>query len=231
MRRLSLFLVGLLGLAGQAHAQAYQCRIPREAPAVPSVHREGPVRQLPVSGYTLALSWPPEYCRKGHSDTQCSGRNGRFGLIVHGLWPEGARSGWPQWCAGKRTLSPETARRHLCMTPSPSLMAHEWAKHGSCMTATPDAYFKVTQILWSSLNLPDLDHLARSRDLKAADVRDAMARANPAIGRRSIAVMTSRSGWLEEIRLCYGKDFMPTACAKGRRGIADQTPVKIWRGL
>jgi ribonuclease T2 len=186
---------------------------------------------MPVAGYTLALSWSPEYCRKGRSDTQCSGRNGRFGLIVHGLWPEGARGGWPQWCSAKRALSPETARSHLCMMPSPSLMAHEWAKHGSCMTATPDAYFKVTAILWRSLNLPDLDHLARRRDLKAADVRDAMARANPAIRRNSIAVITSRRGWLEEIRLCYGKDFMLAACPRGRLGAPDGSPVRIWRGL
>lgn len=186
---------------------------------------------MPVAGYILALSWSPEYCRKGRDNTQCSGRNGRFGLIVHGLWPEGARGSWPQWCGKVRALSPETARRHICMMPSPFLMAHEWAKHGSCMTSSPEAYFKVTQILWGSLKLPDLDLLARRKGLTAAQVREAVVRANPAIGRQSVAVMTSRRGWLEEIRLCYGKDFMPTACARGRLGAPDGTSVRIWRGL
>ncbi len=185
---------------------------------------------MPVSGYTLALSWSPQHCRNAADSVQCSGRNGRFGLIVHGLWPDGQRGSWPQWCGKGRAVSPQTVKRHLCMTPSPRLMARQWAKHGSCMTSSPDAYFKVTAILWRSLRLPDLAALSRRSELSAGDVRRAMARANPAIAPQSIAVITGRGGWLEEIRLCYGRDFMPKPCDRGRTGAADKAGVRIWRG-
>ena len=38
-------------------------------------------------------------------------------------------------------------------------------------------------------------------------------------------------GWLEELRLCYGKDFMLKACDRGRYDAKDSAPAKIWRGL
>lgn len=231
MTRLALLLAGVLGLAGQAHAQAYQCRVPAEAPSIPAVHRDGPVRQTQVSGYTLALSWSPQFCRNAADNVQCSGRNGRFGLIVHGLWPDGSRGSWPQWCGKGGAVPAQTLRRHLCMMPSARLMARQWAKHGSCMTSSPDAYFKVTAILWQSLKLPDLDALARRKGLTAADLRRAMVRANPAIEPQAVAVILGRDGWLEEIRLCYARDFMPVRCGKGRTGAGDDAPVRIWRGL
>ena len=45
-----------------AAAQAYQCRVPARV-AVPDVRPDGPARRMPVTGYVLALSWAPEFCR------------------------------------------------------------------------------------------------------------------------------------------------------------------------
>lgn len=77
-----------LALPASLQAQAYQCRMP-QAVSVPKVTPDAPERRLPVTGYTLALSWSPEFCKEREMDArqrlQCSGRNGRFGLIVHGL--------------------------------------------------------------------------------------------------------------------------------------------------
>lgn len=74
-------------------AQAYQCRMPRQlAPSGP-VTPDGPARPRPVAGYTLAASWSPDWC-KTHGNPkamQCDTRFGRFGFILHGLWPEAAR--------------------------------------------------------------------------------------------------------------------------------------------
>ena len=80
-------------------AQADQCTLPQQLPVLPPVRPDGPVRKVPVSGYTLAVSWTPEYCRNDHdpASMQCSGRNGRFGFILHGLWPEAASGPPPQW--------------------------------------------------------------------------------------------------------------------------------------
>ena len=128
-------IVALIAAASPAAAQSYQCRAPRSV-AVPEVERDGPVRTVPVAGYTLALSWSPEFCKgrdgQARHRTQCSGRNGRFGFVVHGLWPEG-RNIWPQWCPTARRVAPAEARRNLCVSPSAALLARQWAKHGSCM--------------------------------------------------------------------------------------------------
>lgn len=224
----------LLALPAAAQAQAYQCRVPRGPVSVPTVERDGPVRQVPVTGYTLALGWSPEYCRgregRAGDARQCSGRAGRFGFIVHGLWPEG-RATWPQWCPSERRPTSRDLAPNLCMTPSAALLAHEWAKHGACMTKRPESYFKVTRILWNSLRWPDFDRIARKDDLTAGDIRQAFAAANRYWEPEHVGLVVNERGWLREMRLCYGKDFMPTRCDARRFGPRDSAPVKIWRGL
>ena len=229
----------LLGLAvvaalpSVAQAQAYQCRVPQSL-TVPQVRPDGPARRVPVTGYTLALSWAPEFCkgREAHRahGVQCSGQSGRFGLVVHGLWPQG-RSTWPQWCPTPRKVAPAEVRRNLCMMPSARMQANEWAKHGACMTRRPETYFRVTAILWESLRLPDLDRLSKEPDLTAGMLRDRWTLANPAWPREAVGVKVNERGWLQELRLCYGSDFMPTPCDPRRKGAKDNGKLRIWRGL
>lgn len=225
--------LALAALPAPAIAQAYQCvlpqRIERPRPATP----DGPVRRVPVAGYVLAASWSPEYCKMSgeQGSMQCSGRNGRFGFILHGLWPEARNGPPPQWCAIAPRPSPETIRRNLCMTPVPWLLEHEWAKHGSCMTKKPETYFRVSAILWRSLRWPDADRLSRQKDLTAGDLRQAFVRANPSWRTSQVGILASRNGWLREVQLCYGRDFMPRDCPRRSFGPADSAPLKIWRGL
>ncbi|MFV0643511.1 MAG: ribonuclease T2 family protein [Sphingomonadaceae bacterium] len=225
----------LLLLTNQpAQAQAYQCRMPRTV-TVPPITPDATPRRVPVTGYTLALSWSPEFCRTRKnapsSTMQCSGDNGRFGFIVHGLWPEG-RSTWPQWCPTPRTPSPALTRQSLCMMPSAQLVAHEWAKHGACMVRTPDAYYKITRILWDSLTLPEMDRLSRQTGLSAGDIRAEFVRLNgPRWKPEHVGIRINRSGWLQELYLCYGKDYLPTRCGKRQYGPADSARVKVWRGI
>lgn len=222
-----------LALPAAAQAQAYQCRAPAVR-AVPQVAPDGPRRVVPVTGYTLALSWSPEFCRPRAGERahafQCSGEGGSFGLVVHGLWPEGARE-WPQWCAAKAALTPAEVRSAMCLMPSERLVARQWAKHGSCMVARPDAYLKVIRILHSGLRLPDYDRISREPGLTAGRIRAAFADANPGWPESAVAVRLSARGWLEEIRLCYSQRFRPAPCPAGRRGAADSAPAQIWRGL
>ena len=222
-----------VALPGAARAQAYQCRAPVVA-AVPRIAPDGPRRVLPVSGYTLALSWSPEFCRtrtkaRAHH-LQCSGAAGRFGLVVHGLWPQSQR-GWPQWCPARAAPSPAELRGALCLMPSPNLVARQWAKHGACMTRRPGQYLKLIRILWEGLSLPDYDRIAREEGLTAGRIRAAFATANPGWPASAIVVRLGPRGWLEEIRLCYGKTFRPAPCPPARRGAGDATPARIWRGL
>lgn len=227
--RLLLAATALLPLA--AHAEVPQCRLPPQvaAPALPTP--DGPRRVLPIAGYTLALSWSPEYCRTRGRDAgaafQCGGKLGRFGFILHGLWPETAPGNWPQWCPAA-PLSAETVRRHLCMTPSPGLLAHEWAKHGACMASTPEAYFTSGASLLAAIRFPDMMRLSRRPGLTAGQLRDAFRSATPALPAAAIRVKANARGWLEEVRICYGKDLRPAACAEPES--EDGAPIKIWRG-
>lgn len=214
-------------------AQHYQCRVPTSA-RVPQIAPEAPPRVLPVTGYTLALSWSPEFCkprkRQPVHARQCSGREGMFGLVVHGLWPQSGRS-WPQWCPAQRAPLARELAANLCLSPSAALLARQWAKHGACMTRHPATYFRVTRILWAGLRIPDFDRVSREEDLTAGTIRTRFADANPGWMREAVGVKLNARGWLEELRLCYDKRFMPTPCARQSYGARDKTPAKIWRGL
>ncbi len=211
-------------------AQAYQCSAPSMI-SVPSIKQDGKSRRLPVTGYTLALSWSPDFCRGREArpalKRQCSGDHGRFGFVVHGLWPEGGGGSWPQWCSTARRPTPAEIRPQMCMTPSSYLLAKQWAKHGSCMVRRPATYFKVTRILRDSVNMPNMDKLA----LNAGAVRAAFIRSNAFWKADQIGIKLDRGGWFEEIRLCYGKNFMPTRCNKRQLGPRDSVKVKVWRRL
>lgn len=219
--------------AAPVAAQSYQCSLPGRV-SVPRAAPDGPVRRLPVTGYTLALSWSPEFCKSRESRPahrrQCSGREGRFGFIVHGLWPEGARI-WPQWCPARRPPSARELRANMCLTPSAALLAHQWAKHGSCMTRSPATYYRVTRILYRGLRWPDFDRLSREDKLTAGMIREQLVAANEGWRGEAIGVQLNERGWLEELQLCYDRRFMPAPCDRRRFGAKDAARVKIWRGL
>jgi ribonuclease T2 len=223
----------LLAGAGPAHAQAYQCRAPASV-AVPAVERDGPVRQLPVTGYTLAASWSPEFCRTRKASRahgrQCSGRAGTFGMVLHGLWPDGDRI-WPQWCPARTRPTPRQIAGQLCASPSARLVARQWAKHGACMTRTPANYFAQANTLWAGIEWPDLDELSRREGLTAGKLKEMFVAANPQWRAAGIAVIADERGWLREMRLCYDRRFRPSPCGKGRMGASSDAPIRIWRGF
>lgn len=220
-------------IAAPLAAQSYQCRMPKSVSA-PAIVPDGPVRHLPVTGYTMALSWSPEFCRSREGQRahalQCSGDNGRFGFVLHGFWPESGR-GWPQWCLTTRRPTGAAITRQLCTSPSPRLVARQWAKHGSCSGWNPQTYFRVSNILFDSLRFPDFDRLSRKPGLSVGDLREWFLAANTGWRRDAIGVKLNARGWLEEVRLCYNRRFRPEACDRRRFGPADDASVRIWRGL
>lgn len=231
--RLLVCALAAAALPAPALAQAYQCRAPAEIELPRPIQPDGPRIDAPITGYTLAISWSPEYCRgkPGRSnDYQCGGAIGWFGFVLHGLWPE-ARGKAPQWCALEPRPSAEELKANLCMTPVPWLLEHEWAKHGSCMASTPGEYFKAEQRLWSGLVMPDADRLSRKQGLTMGDLRRAFAELNPGIPMTSVGLLVSNGGWLREIRLCYNAKMQPTTCLNRNYGPRNAVPLKIWRGL
>ena len=153
-----------------------------------------------------------------------------FGLVVHGLWPDSGRS-WPQWCTAQRQPQPREVAANMCISPSAALIARQWAKHGACMTQSPRTYYRVSAILYDGLRWPDFDRFSRKPDLTAGDVRDWFAAANRGWPPGAAGIKLNERGWLEELRLCYDKRFMPARCDRTRFGAGDAAPAKIWRGL
>lgn len=183
-----------------------------------------------MSAYVLALSWSPQFCRTRADDEQCDRSNGRFGFIVHGLWPQGSGGARPQWCPAA-PLSEAVVRAQFCTTPSVRLIAREWAKHGACSGTSPDDYFAAARRMFSAIRIPDMDALSR-RPLDVGAFKRLVAAANPSIRPSALTVETERTGgWLREVRLCLTRSLVPQPCPRGQgTGAPDGTPLRIWRG-
>lgn len=215
-----------------AHAQTVQCHIPsvlqRPAPIVPRTGEARP--NLPVGGYTLALSWSPEHCAQRYDnrhDTQCSGTIGSFGFILHGLWPEGTGRNWPQFCRPAAVLPREVIAANLCVMPSAQLMQHQWAKHGTCVTARPQEYFDIARRLYQQIRLPDMAALARNPRLTAGGLLLAVAARNPGMKPDMMRVRATRDGWLDEIWICLDRRYARTSCPAHKGGMRAAAPVRI----
>ncbi|AYJ87334.1 ribonuclease T [Sphingomonas paeninsulae] len=240
LRRISAWTSCWLSIAlpAFAHAQAISCAVPANVPRphadTPDIRN--PRRVLPIASYTLALSWSPQFCKESgardSSAMQCGGAGAggnRFGFTLHGLWPDGSGKEWPQYCSAVPILSETTIRANLCATPSAQLLQHEYAKHGSCVTGSPDDYFRRSTRLYAAIRYPDMDRLSRQRKLTVASFTTAFARANRGLNVGAVRVTTTREGWLDEIWLCLDTGFRYERCTQGG-GARPGTPLRIWRG-
>ena len=233
MRALA-FAAALL-VPAAAGAQVVSCALPErvERPRPDRASVSQPKRVLPIGGYTLALTWSPQFCRERGRDArsalQCGGGN-RFGFTLHGLWPDGTGRQWPQYCRPAALVSPAVVRANLCATPSVQLVQHEWAKHGTCMPGyRPASYFARARKLYDPLRYPDMADLSR-KPLTAGDLAGEMARLNPGLPANAVRVTTTRDGWLDELWLCLDQRFRYARCPVSKGGVAPGTRTQIWRG-
>ncbi len=236
-RRSSLALAALPGLLAAApvtaHAQARECRVP-ERLAEPEREQGNAqdIVRLRGTQHLLALSWSPQFCRSRANDpseaTQCDGTAGRFGFILHGLWPDVPGRGDPAWCAPARPVSRALIRRHFCMTPSPQLIQHEWAKHGTCMTDAPEKYFQAASLLFGALRFPEMDALSRRR-LSVGQFKVMFASLNPGLRPNMIAVDIAGGNWLSGVKICLDANLRPRVCLGEDRGAKPGRPLRIWR--
>ncbi|MDZ4371003.1 MAG: ribonuclease T [Phenylobacterium sp.] len=220
-RESRLLLMGAVLLLSPVVAEAQTCRLPARVEPAPA--RRAPpdeVSRTRADHYQLALSWSPEWCRGRSDRLQC--QDNSFGFIVHGLWPGAARGPNPRFCAPAPPLDPVTVRRRLCMTPSPSLMQHQWAAHGTCGWSNAQAYFDQTAALWRDLNVPDL----QSGVMTAGQIRQAFVAANPRIPRAALQVRVAHGNRLKEVGVCYDLRFRPAACPRAG-GTPDAVTVRI----
>lgn len=188
-------------------------------PNLPVPHAElpgnQPVRVVPIASYTLALIWTPQHCFHAVSGAEAFECNRDAGsrFVLHGLWPDGEGASWPQWCAAADILSRKTIVAHYWATPSPQLMQHEWAKHGTCIAgATPDTYFDQSNRLFYGLRFPDMRKLAEAPTTESK-LAQAFAAANPGMEPDSIRLNLDKQGWLQEVWLCLDTAYQSMHCA------------------
>lgn len=207
------------------------CDIPAQLPQprLEGPTRDAPRRLLPIGGYTLAVSWTPQYCAGRGTSPQdrirCGGAND-FGFTLHGLWPDGEGREWPQYCAPTRLVPEPVIRAHLCSTPSPQLIQHEWEKHGTCMAKTPADYFAKSATLYEGLRFPEMDKL-RGQRMTAAAFQKAFAAANEGMTPDQMRLNVGRGGWLEEVWVCLDKRFKRRSCPVHQGGVAPERVIRV----
>ena len=220
-------------LAGTACAKkAPVCTVPAD---LPQPMLEGPTadqprRLMPTSGYTLSIIWSPQYCASRSTSPQdhiqCGGTVGQFGFTLHGLWPDGEKGSWPQYCRPTRLVPEAVIRRNLCNTPSPQLIQHDWEKHGTCMAKRPAEYFDRSDALYRALAFPDMTRLSGTT-LTAAAFQAKFAKANEGMRADQMRLNVGKDGYLEEVWICLNKRFARRTCPAGAGGAKPDQMVKI----
>lgn len=153
--------------------------------------------------YTLALSWVPSFCA-GHSDPSECGRRKAFAL--HGLWPDGASARTdPQDCPGP-ALSAADRAAYQGIYASTTMIAHEWAKHGTCSGLSAADYFKLAVADQARLKIPAAYQTPGVlKASQAGAVTKAFLAANPGLPAGGLKVVTA-GGLVSEVEACLAKD-------------------------
>ncbi|WPO00540.1 ribonuclease T2 [Pseudomonas sp. MUP55] len=162
--------------------------------------------------YVLSLSWSPTFCLTNPSNEQCSGKG--YGFVLHGLWPQYARGGWPASCAPRSRLSAEEMDKGTTLFPSRALLKHEWAKHGTCTGLAPLQYLEKSDTALGAVVIPSqLQPLNTPPSLPAREIEALFRESNPRMGNHGMAVIC-KGKVLSEVRICLTKDLAFTGCPR-----------------
>jgi ribonuclease T2 len=158
--------------------------------------------------YLLTLSWAPEFCHSKPDNPECSGH---FGFIVHGLWPQYSRGGYPENCGqGRGPSNPESM---LDLMPDQHLIEHEWMTHGTCTGLAADNYFGLIRRIRNSVKIPQ-DLVAPERQLTTTPegLKQDFERANPGLQDSEMAVSCGSGPYLVAVEICFTKDGRLMQC-------------------
>jgi ribonuclease T2 len=192
-------------------------------------HSRAP-EQLAVPGnfdyYLLSLSWSPSYCLVHPTDRyQCQGRG--FGFVLHGLWPQYNAGGYPQSCQSNVDVDSAAAAKGRTLYPSPSLMVHEWQRHGTCSGMDPMGYFRTADQAMGVVRVPPQFEAPRAdQHLAAEQILAAFQAANPTLPPHAMTVACSRAE-LSEVRICLTRNLQPRPCGRGVNDSCPAVPLSI----
>ncbi|WP_347905184.1 ribonuclease T2 [Pseudomonas purpurea] len=163
--------------------------------------------------YLLTLSWSPTFCLTHKDNEQCSGKG--YGFVLHGLWPQYAKGGWPESCPPMVALSPAQREQGLTLFPTQKLLEHEWSKHGTCSGLGASGYLDAADKAVAAVQIPEqLQPFSTSYYFEAQEIARMFRQSNPGIPVDGIAVIC-KGPELSEVRVCMGKDLAFGSCGKG----------------
>ena len=144
---------------------------------------------------------------------------------MHGLWPQKADGGWPQYCVAEPKDVPKEKVAHLApLMPSRSLVEHQWDRHGKCSGLAIDAYFRLIETAWAGIAIPDLlIRPTRATQHSVQTLKRAFQDVNPGLTPAMFFLVCTEDG-LREVRICLAKDMTFRPCAPAAR---DRCPVRM----
>ncbi|WJX86860.1 Ribonuclease 2 [Trifolium repens] len=191
-------------------------------------------KQREFDYFALALQWPGTYCQRSRkccsSNACCRGSNSPATFTIHGLWPDYNDGTWPACCTNSRFDPKEISTLNDALEKywpslscgSPSSCSGGKEKHGTCsypvvgneyeyFLTTLNVYFKynVTSVLNDAGYVP-----SNTEKYPLGGIISAIENAFHA----SPQIICSK-GSIEELRLCFYKDFEPRDCAIGSNKI------------
>lgn len=162
--------------------------------------------------YVLSLSWSPTFCLTHPDNEQCSGKG--YGFVLHGLWPQYAKGGWPSACDSRSRLSDAELAKGALIFPTRALLKHEWSKHGTCSGLDATRYLDATDAALASVQIPQqLQPFNVPNYLEAAEIEALFRQRNPAMGNHSVAVIC-KGKVLSEVRVCLSKELRFAGCPR-----------------
>jgi ribonuclease T2 len=96
--------------------------------------------------------------------------------------------------------------------PDPSLIAHEWSKHGTCSGLDANGYFKLIRQAFSSIHIPaQFTAPGQQLMITPAEVKDDFVQANPQLKAEDVTVSCGNN-YLTAVSVCLAKDVQAVAC-------------------
>ncbi|XP_073000382.1 ribonuclease 2-like [Typha latifolia] len=187
--------------------------------------------------FVLALQWPGTLCGTTHyccPSNACCRSEPVTWFTIHGLWADYDDGSWPACCTHSEfdikkisSLMPVLEKYWpslSCSSPSRCFggkgpfWAHEWEKHGTCsypVIQDEYSYFSTTLDLYSKHNVTRILDSAGilATNSEKYPLEEFVATIKNAFG--ASPLMVCKHGSVEELRLCFYKDFKPRDCVMG----------------
>ncbi|CAN1346008.1 Ribonuclease 2 [Linum perenne] len=163
-------------------------------------------KQREFDYYTLALQWPATYCRFTKKccskNACCRGDNSPTEFTIHGLWPDYNDGSYPSCCGGSNFKEKELS---TLLEPLNKYWPTLSCGKSSTCHGVKGSFWAHEQVLFEAGYVP-----SNTEKYPVGGIISAIQNAY-----RETPLLICSKGALEEVRLCFYKDFKPRECTTG----------------